>query len=234
MKNEKILTSAFKFFFIVVSILLLAFCSTSPRTVAGRTVIADLDPIETDVITAQFPNFLGTSLESRQLTVAFAPRTDEARLQFKMSGNTYYLYLHSAARTLVREAIAKYNKDFDSTNLDGRMSQRKSERLYGDAKACYMEWGLGSFAMNGEASPRIAAGYRFEGKSPYFVITVYSAINPKYKSGDSNIEKSVKYAIYMNREQSIALADALDESALMAALDTVRVPVFAPDKYKEK
>lgn len=214
--------------------LVFASCKSSPRTVEGRTVIADVDPIETASVTIQLLNFLGTAVEPTVLTVSFAPRTDEALLQFKMGGNTYYLYMPQNVRALVRDAAVRYNEDFAALNLDRELSQRKSEKIYGEAEGSYMRWGLGRLAMNGEGYPKIGVGYRFEGKSPYFVITVYSAENPGYKSNWSNIEKSIKYAIYMNKAQSLALADALREENLMKALDTLPVVPYAdPATYED-
>ena len=196
-------------------------------------MIADLDPIETAAITAQFPNFLGTALESRRLSVFFAPRDDEALLRFRMSGNDYLLCLPREARALVRKAAIQYNEDFDARRLDRDIFKSKSERIYGEIEGCRMEWRLGSLAMNGEASPKVAAGYLFEDRSPYFAITVYSADNLNYDSSGGNIEKSVTYAIYLNKEQSLALADALSEAALLSAVDTVAVPIFSPDEYND-
>lgn len=230
MKNKGI--KAFASLFLSILGLALVSCKVSPRTVEGRTIIADLDPIETAVLTAQFENFMGTSINPAQMTVSFAPRTDEALLQFRMTGNTYMVYLHSEARALLREAAVRYNEDFDMRRLDNRLSKRKSERAYGQVEGCFMRWGLGALAMNGEAYPRIAVGYRFEKGSPYFTITVYSADNPLYKSGKSNIEQSITYHIYMNKAQSLALAEELDEAVLMRALDTVSVPNVAPDVYE--
>ena len=195
-------------------------------------MIADLDPIETATLTAQFENFLGTAINPAQLTVSFAPRTDEALLKFKSHGNYYEVYLHREARELIREAAIQYNEDFDARRLDSKMAKRKSERLYGKTDGCFMRWGLGFLAMNGEANPQIAVGYRFEKGSPYFAITVYSATNPLYKQGKSSVEESVTYHIYMNKAQALALAQELEEGVLMRALDTINLPSVEPDRYE--
>ena len=195
-------------------------------------MIADLDPIKTTIIIAQFENFLGTAINPAQVAVSFAPRTDEALLEFKSGGNNYELYLHREARALVREAAVRYNEDFDARRLDSKLQKRRSERVYGEIEGCFMRWGLGTLAMNGEVNPKIAVGYRFEKGSPYFAITVYGTTNPLYKQGKSSVEKSVTYHIYMNKAQALDLADALDEAALMRALDNVTIPAFEPDSYE--
>ena len=195
-------------------------------------MIADYDPIETAILTVQFENFLGTAINPGELSVSFAPRTDEALLKFRTHSNNYEVYLHREARDLVRKAAVQYNEDFEARRLDSKMAKRKSERLYGTVDGCFMRWGLGSLAMNGENNPKIAAGYRFEKGSPYFCITVYGAVNPLYKEGKSGIEESVTYHIYMNKAQALALAQELEEAVLMRALDTISVPSVEPDRYE--
>ena len=232
MNNKRITAFASIFLIILGFGLVFSSCKISPRTVKGRTIIADLDPIETAVLTAQFENFMGTSINPAQLTVSFAPRTDEALLKFKSHANHYEVYLHSEARKLIREAARQYNEDFDARRLDSGLAKRKSEMIYGRVDGCFMRWGLGTLAMNGEATPRIAVGYRFEKGSPYFAITVYRATNPLYKQGKSNIEESVTYHIYMNKAQAEALAQELDEGVLMRALDTINQPSIEPDRYE--
>lgn len=205
-------------FFVVA----LAFASCKSK--GQDAVFADVDPIEVGSIVVQLDNYLGTSIEPKPLTVFFAPRTDCAILEYKYTGNTYKLHLTREARELVRKAAVQYNADFDAVQLDRDLSYRKSERIYGEVKDCYMEWGLMSITMTGKANPKITAGYRFEDRNPYFVVTAPVTENLGYKENVSGLRNSVKQVIYMNKAQALALADALDENKLMATLSTLNLP----------
>ncbi len=216
--------------FFVVGIALSS-CATSSKK--NENFIADVDPIELSPVTAQFPNFLGTSIEPKTVSVFFVPRSDEVLIQYKVTGNTYKLYLNRAARELIRNAAVQYNADFDAVRLDRELSYRKTEKIYGEVKDCHMEWGLTSFTMNGEAYPKVAAGYRFEGRNPYFVVVVPVTENLGYKDGRSGLRNTVKQVIYMNKAQALAMADILEEDNLLSSLSTVVVPVMNPDSYTE-
>lgn len=208
----------------------LSSCATSEKN-KGENFIADVDPIELSPVTAQFSNFLGTAIEPKVVSVFFVPRSNEVLLEYKVTGNIYKLYLNREARDLIRKAAVQYNADFDAVKLDRDLSYRKSERIYGEAKNCHMEWGLSSFTMNGEAYPKVVAGYRFEGRNPYFVVVVPVTENLGYKEGRSGMQNTVKQVIYMNKAQALALADVLDENNLLSSLSTVVVPVMNPDGY---
>jgi len=208
-------------------------CVSAPRIVGddGIRVIADVKPVRTARVGVSMDKFFSKDLAAADLNVVFHPRTNEVSLDFVYQGNRNSLFLTEPSRYRLMEAVRAYESDFEARRLNLSLKSSRSRTQYGEFSA-RLEWGL--LTLNGLARPILELGYIFHNKrNPYFVIFVPQTINENGQSDDDKSnDNSIETVLFFTRAQARAMADALVQDTLLAALNPMDLrKEEAPDEY---
>jgi hypothetical protein len=217
------------FLFFLLPFLLIS-CNTLERRAARvrsshPSFIADLDPISVGAFSGQFQKLLSSSLEKKDITVYFMPRTDEVYLEFKYQTLTFRQYWEKADRLRFATALERYKKDFGARELN--LKGARARRVYGnfDGKT---EWGQvnTSFLMNSRAFPNMELGYQFKKTTPYLTVNMQAAPDV-LNLGDDFERDSLDVMLYLTRAQGDELIALFDQQHLLSFLG----PQASPDYY---
>lgn len=171
--------------------------------------------------------------KERASTMIYNPVTKKAGVSTYFETMFFNFVFSEADRQTIIEAVDKYFDDFENKRLIH--NNHKSTRMYGKGK-CYAEFGTVKIMMNHEANTTFKVGYRFEKKSPYFVISVDGAKDEAPNQSTYQVKDFPTVTMYFTRAQARDFVSKLNQdqlNALQAEYDE-KVSGFQNKIIKEK
>lgn len=215
--------------FVVIVTVLVIGCTTAKPPVQSVDMVANAEPYEVGIVSANFSTFLGIGMKSGTFTIDFVPRTNEIVLVTKNQGNETLIYLNRESRDIILFAANEYLDQFDNRALS---QNGKKLDVYGKFLA-FMKWGM--LTLNAEGTATISVGYEFQKNAPYFTLTIPETTNDRYLSTtrSSRIKQSGYFQIFFNRSQLIEFAEYLVQENLESTLEEKNVSRAStdPDEY---
>ena len=168
--------------------------------------------IEYDEVSLQTNNVMLQQKE-RNSTMIYNPQTKQAGVSTYFQTMFFNFTFSEADRILIKDALDSYLDDFANKKLIH--NNNKSTKMYGKGK-CFAEFGTVKQMMNHEANTTFKAGYRFEKKSPYFVISVQGAKDERENQPEYTVKNFPTVTMYFTRSQAKDFVAKLDEAQLNA------------------
>jgi hypothetical protein len=196
----------------------LSCASATPRQ--NPDMVAEIDPIELGTVTMQFDKLFSSTIETKDVTVSFDPRTNSVCLAFKYESVYYREYWDKPIRDAFIAGYDRYSADFEAGTLLTKDS--KSKDIYGILPG-KTQWSAfnASFANISTSYPNVMIGYTFKkdasGKSsPYFSVLQLAAY-PVDRDGNrlTDGQDSLRIRSYFTRAQAESLCAYLDQTYLM-------------------
>jgi hypothetical protein len=150
-------------------------------------------------------------IKLQEAKVIVNPKTGEAGIQTPYQSSNYALLFNTDVRHALDAAVRQYLADFEAHVF--KKGSRKTEQAYGVYEA-YIAYGTISAVMNAEGKPDVYFGYRFKGKSPYFLITVKTTPNINKNKGTYEVKDSAELLLYMTKAQAQQLCSELSDDAV--------------------
>lgn len=166
--------------------------------------------VEYDDIELQTNNVFQKQKE-RQSTMIYNPVTKQAGVSTYFETMFFNFTFSEADRQLIIAAVSSYLDDFENKRLIH--SNNKSTKMYGSGK-CYAEFGTVKLMMGHEANTTFKAGYRFEKKSPYFVVSVKGAKDEAPNQSEYTVKDFPTVTMYFTRAQAKDFAAKLSQDQL--------------------
>ncbi|MDR0464655.1 MAG: hypothetical protein LBG94_06000 [Treponema sp.] len=149
-------------------------------------------------------------LKKLSVPVFYFPQEDAVVLRYRPEFTTYQQCWSGRGRLTYKEALQKYNEDYDARVLDTR--NKKSRRQYGIVRG-YLIWQQFQYLVRARGNMDVELGYMFKDKAPYFVIIQLSAEYIDAISRENNRDSSV-ITMYFTRTQAAELAALFDREFL--------------------
>ena len=166
--------------------------------------------VEYDDIELQTNNVFQQQKE-RQSTMIYNPVSKKAGVSTYFQTMFFNFVFSESERELIIRAVDSYIKDFENKRLIH--NNNKSTKMYGSGK-CLAEYGTVKIMMNHESNTTFKAGYRFEKKSPYFVISVKGAKDEAKNQGTYTVKDFPTVTMYFTRAQAKDFAEKLSQDQL--------------------
>ena len=164
--------------------------------------------------------------------------TDVAGFMMYYDSSAYALQFATASRSVVRDAINRYFKDFDERKLDRSASHKKTREVYGFCEG-YEDFGIISGMMTNWSRPKVFLGYMFVSNTPYFTINVRRAQNLAYegiKSEEAMLKgTTIEQTYYFTKAQANKLMVFLSDENIgsLQAASTAPESIEATDAYDD-
>ncbi len=161
--------------------------------------------------------------------------TDVAGFVMYYDSSAYALQFSKAARTVVRDAIESYYKDFDEKRLDRNAKAKDTKAAYGFCEA-YEDFGMVSGMMTYFSRPKVFCGYVFVKNTPYFTLNVRPAknlaVNEKTEEGSLKVNV-IEQTYYLTKAQAKKLSVFLSDQNIdqLQADTTEEDIVYDSDVY---
>ena len=166
--------------------------------------------IEYDDVELQTNNVFQKQKE-RLSTMIYNPMTKKGGVSTYFQ-TMYFNFLFSESdRELIIKAVDSYLSDFENKRLIH--NNNKSTKMYGKGK-CYAEFGTVKMMMGHEANTTFLTGYRFEKKSPYFVISVQGAKDEAPNQPEYTVKEFPTVTMYFTRAQAKDFVEKLSQDQL--------------------
>jgi hypothetical protein len=209
-------------------------CKSTPRMTDEG--VANVDPVPAGTIDAEFSRILSSAVDKKDVNVIFCPRDNSVYLEFKYQTLTYRQYWSLENRYRFREALEKYEQDYEARNLVDRPN--RTRRIYGVLTGM-TQWGypltLGNLiqSLNSQGYPRYELGYTFKQdssrrESPYFTVLQRECDDVFENSDDIDI-RSLNIFIYYTRAQARELVKLFDQEYLLSLIQTPVIRETTPD-----
>ncbi|MCQ2587320.1 MAG: hypothetical protein MJ174_04325 [Treponema sp.] len=145
------------------------------------------------------------------------------------NGAYYYVTFDDNSRLLLNDAVNKYLSDFEEKKLDRKNS--KSYKIYGSVK-CRLDWGTFKISTPNNANATAYLGYKFDGKSPYFTITIYSAKNNMCDGPQSSYPmESMNLNYYLTKAMATDLVNKISNENINDYLNKNLMNELETDEY---
>lgn len=174
---------------------------------AGKQKYIEYDDVDL------FTNNVFQSQKERHSTMIYNPVTKKAGVSTYFQTMFFKFVFDEADRETITRALASYLDDFENKRLIH--SNQKSTKMYGGGKA-FAEFGTIKFMMTHYANTTFKVGYRFEKKSPYFVISVKGAKNEAPDQPTYSVKEFPTVTMYFTRAQAKDFVAKLSQDQLDA------------------
>jgi hypothetical protein len=206
--------------------MLVCSCAGGP-SVAKNTAedewIADLDPVSAGLIEAEFSRPLSSAVNKRDINLYFCPRDNSVYLEFRHQGMTFRQYWSLSNRAAFREALEKYEADYQERSLIDRAT--RTQRVYGTLKG-KIQWGFSpqikgfGLALGSQGNPRYDLGYAFKRddsgrETPYFTVFQEQCTNVNAVSDPG---QSLYLFVHFTRAQAGELVRIFDQDYLISLI----------------
>lgn len=151
--------------------------------------------------------------KERISTMIYNPTTKKGGVSTYFQTMYFNFLFNEGDRELIIKAVDKYLDDFQNKRLIH--NNNKSTKMYGNGK-CYAEFGTVKMMMTHEANTTFKTGYRFEKKSPYFVISVQGAKDEAPNQPEYTVKEFPTVTMYFTRAQAKDFAEKLSQDQLDA------------------
>jgi hypothetical protein len=209
-------------------------CKSAPYIADGG--VANVDPIPAGAVEAEFARILSSAVEKKDVNVVFCPRDTSVYLEFKYQTLTYRQYWNLEKRGRFREALEKYEKEYDARNLIDRAG--RTRRVYGVLTGM-TQWGypfiVSKFVqtLNSQGYPRYELGYAFKQdssrrESPYFSV-FQRECEDVFENSDDIESRSLNIFIYFTRAQARELVRLFDQDYLLSLIHLPAAREETPD-----
>jgi hypothetical protein len=214
--------------------LLAGSCRSTPRM--AEEGVANMDPVPAGTIEAEFARIFSSAVDKKDVAVVFCPRDNSVYLEFKYQTLTHRQYWSLENRYRFREALEKYEQDYEARTLVDRPS--RTRRTYGVLTGM-IQWGypltLGSLiqSLNSQGYPRYEMGYTFKQdnsrrESPYFTV-FQRECEDVFENSDDIESRSLNIFMYYTRAQARELVKLFDQTYLLSLIQTPVIRETAPD-----
>lgn len=215
---------------LTAAVVLFISCATTKTATSddGPRFIANSKPLTVAKVGVSFEKLMSSEVASSELALVFHPKTNETAFDFSYQTNRTFLFLGERSRQTLIAAVSAYAAEYDARTLNVRMKRSQTRKAYGTAGA-RLTWG--TLFQNGLAEPQISFGYIFVDKnSPYFTVFIPRTENAEGQNNeDRGDDYSIETVLYFTKSQAIALAEALKQETLLAAIPAADLPP-QPDK----
>jgi hypothetical protein len=153
--------------FVLFIVLTFTACATNRVKPEPFIVNRNSPKIAIGEIETQYAETLSiTGLKKYTLAVSYYPVEDAVCIQYKNGIPTYNQFWSRDGRDAFKEALARYNEDFEARNLPVRRSKTMN-RAYGIVQG-YLIWQTLSFTTLCYTNTNVEIGYDFYQRTPYF------------------------------------------------------------------
>lgn len=166
--------------------------------------------VEYDDVDLQTNNIFQKKQE-RHSTMIYNPVTKKAGVSTYFETMFFKFVFSEADRELIIKAVSTYLDDFENKRLI--RNANKSTKMYGKGK-CFAEFGTVKTMMTHEANTTFKAGYRFEKKTPYFVISVQGAKDEAENQPGYTVKEFPTVTMYFTRAQAKDFVAKLNQDQL--------------------
>lgn len=149
--------------------------------------------------------------KERDSTMIYNPKTQEAGVATYYQTMYFNFVFSQAEREQIIKAVDTYLSDFENKRLIH--NNNKSTKMYGIGK-CFVDFGTTKIMMNHEAKTSYKVGYRFEKKTPYFVISVQGAKDQAENQSEYQVKDFPTVTMYFTRAQAKDFAAKLNQDQL--------------------
>ncbi len=189
-------------------------------------VLNSADPVELGKSSLFLYNMLNTDVSQTDVTYWYYPKSDDVVIYFTGLQVKNYLLFSKVARSVVRQAVAQYEKDFTGHVLD---RQKNMYETYGSFEGHYM-WGL--VGAGNETEPKTSVGYKFVKKSPYFMLTLWPAKGVyAVEAQRDDVASSEKKTYFFTRKQITEMISFMDEDRIASIVRKLSESVSQSDSY---
>jgi len=188
--------------------------------------LAAADPVEIGESSLFQYNMLNTDVDQCDAYYSYYPKYDEIAVRLSGIQIKAYLMFDKNARSIIRNSIAMYEKDFTDHVL-----ARKGDRYdaYGDFQADFY-WGL--LGPTNQTKPKTSVGYKFVKNSPYFILTMWPADGIYHVDAEKeSVSGSTKMTYFFNRKQANDLLNYLDEDKITEIVNNIKAKTPQGDLY---
>jgi hypothetical protein len=152
-----------------------------------------------------------SDIKLQEAKVVVDPATKSAGIQTSYQSSVYVVLFDENTRHAFCSAVKQYLSDFETHILVNKAN--KTKKVYGEYNA-FITYGTISAMMTGEGKPDVFFGYRFKGKSPYFLITINSTPNIRENKATYDIKDSMELQLYMTKSQAEYLSSVLSDDVV--------------------
>lgn len=149
--------------------------------------------------------------KQRPSTMIYDPVAKRAGVSTYFETMFFKFSFSEADREIIIKAVDLYLDDFANKRLI--RNNNKTTKMYGKGK-CFAEFGTVKLMMNHEANTTFKTGYRFEKKSPYFVISVQGAKDEAPNQPKYTVKDFPTVTMYFTRAQAKDFAAKLNQDQL--------------------
>lgn len=165
---------------------------------------------------SSYTKTLTGGLKQYAATGIINPDTAEAGFGCKNNGLYYLIFMDKSSRDALRKAVDRYLNDFSAKKLD--RNNKKSWRSYNKTNIT-LRWGTIKTSTPNNGIGSAYMGYTFEGKSPYFTITIPEMENIKAKDSDAVVKSSYKITYYFTKAQITSILSMLEEEKIINTIN---------------
>ena len=166
--------------------------------------------VEYDDVGLQTNNIFQKKQE-RKSTMIYNPVTKKAGVSTYFETMFFNFVFSESERELLIKAVDSYLDDFENKRLI--RNTNKTTKMYGKGK-CFAEFGTVKTMMSHEANTTFKTGYRFEKKTPYFVISVQGAKDEAKNQPNYTVKEFPTVTMYFTRAQAKDFAAKLSQDQL--------------------
>ncbi|WP_027728042.1 hypothetical protein [Treponema sp. C6A8] len=166
--------------------------------------------VEYDDVDLQTNNVFQKKKE-RQSTMIYNPVTKKAGVSTYFETMFFNFVFSYADRQLIIKGVESYLDDFENKRLIH--NKNKSTKMYGRGK-CFAEYGTVKIMMNHESDTTFSVGYRFEKKTPYFVVSIRGAKDQAENQSTYAVKEFPTVTMYFTRAQAKDFAEKLGQDQL--------------------
>lgn len=220
-KNQII--AAFALFTALCVILISCQSTGKKKTEEKFTVDLDSPQFQIGEVEFQLKPIMGIGkIKKRTATVHYFPKEDAVAVRVRPDFTTFNQCWSKSGRQNFIDALKMYNDDYDARALE--IKAKKTERKYGLAYG-YLIWQQFEVMVRAQANMYLEFGYKFNNKTPYFVVNQLVAEFTHPSERDLN-RKTQVMPYFFTRAQAAELAALFDPDFL----SELEIPAFMETK----